>query len=210
MGELKTLFMFALLVIYIILAVFFSSLVLPVIVMIAIPFAWVGIIFALWTHGEPMSFPTTLGFFSLAGVIVSNTLVLVQFINYQREDGHKLKEALVEAGVIRLRPVLLTTGTTVLALFPTIYGLGGMDYFVAPLALAFGYGLIFATFITMVLVPCFYHIAEDLKTTASELLSLVGIKMGTQVYSGGTAIEDDVEVDLTNNKILKTIIRKKK
>ncbi len=182
MGELGVLFIFALFIIYIIIAVFFQSLVIPVVVMVAIPFALVGIILALFTHGQPMSFMSTLGFFSLAGVIVSNTLVLVQFINNQRDTGIPLRDSLVSAGVMRFRPVLLTTGTTVLALVPTIYGLGGTDYFVSPLALSFGYGLIFATIITLILVPCCYHIAEDIKTGAAGILSNAGISMNRSIY----------------------------
>lgn len=182
MSDLANLFLLALLVIYIILAVYFNSLMLPVVVMCAIPFSLVGVIVALWAHGEPMSFMSTLGLFSLAGVIVSNTLVLVEFINNLRDKKLPLKEALLEGGVIRLRPVLLTSGTTVLGLFPTIYGMGGKDYFVAPLSLAFGYGLIFATIITLLLIPCFYHIAEDIKGATAKLLSLFGIKMSSQIY----------------------------
>jgi multidrug efflux pump subunit AcrB len=183
MGEMGILFIFALMIIYVILAVFFNSLILPGVVMSAIPFALVGVVIALFAHGQPLSFMSMLGVFSLAGVIVSNTLVLVQFINYQREKGLPLKEALLNAGIMRLRPVILTTGTTVLALFPTIYGLGGKDYFVAPLALSFGYGLIFATFITLVLIPTFYHIAEDYKGFASRILLRLGIKMGGELHS---------------------------
>ncbi|HON80225.1 MAG TPA: efflux RND transporter permease subunit [Spirochaetota bacterium] len=193
MGELGVLFIFALLVIFTILAVFFNSLMIPLVVMIAIPFALVGMILALWAHGQPLSFMSALGFFSLAGVIVSNTLVLVQFINNMRDDGLPLKEALLEAGVIRIRPILLTTGTTVLGLFPSIYGIGGKDYMVAPLALAFGYGLIFATIITLILVPSFYYIAEDIKGVTAKLLGLFGIKMKKTIYTPReTAAEADI------------------
>ncbi len=215
MGELGVLFIFALLVIYIILAVFFSSLITPVVVMSAIPFSLVGVITALWVHGQPMSFMSTLGVFSLAGVIVSNTLVLVQFINNQRDDGLGLKDALIEGGVIRLRPVLLTSGTTVLALFPTIYGIGGIDHFVAPLALSFGYGLIFATFITLILIPCFYHIAEDLKGLMSRFLGMFGITMGTTIFqaagSGEVTFERVAEQENSRiNEVLKPVTRKEK
>jgi multidrug efflux pump subunit AcrB len=182
MKDLASLFMLALFIIYTILAVYFNSLMLPLVVMCAIPFSLVGVILAFWAHGQPMSFMSTLGIFSLAGVIVSNTLVLVQFINNLRDKKLPLKEALLEGGVIRLRPVLLTSGTTVLGLFPTIYGLGGKDYFVAPLSLAFGYGLIFATIITLLLIPCFYHIAEDIKSATSKLFAKLGIKMSNQIY----------------------------
>lgn len=184
MKELGTYFAFALAFIFIVLAVFMNSLILPLVVMIAIPFSMVGVVLALFVHGEPMSFMSTLGIFSLAGVIVSNTLVLVQFINNQRDLRHPLKESLLRAGVMRLRPVLLTTGTTVLALFPTIYGFGGKDYMVGPLALSFGYGLIFATFITLVLIPTFYYIAEDVKGAVARILAPLGIKMNPAIYEG--------------------------
>lgn len=182
-ANLGVLFIFALFLIYIILATFFQSLIIPGVVMSAIPFGLVGVILALLAHFEPLSFMSLLGVVSLAGVIVSNTLVLVQFINNLRKDGLPLKEALVEAGAIRLRPVILTTGTTVLGLFPTIYGLGGEDKFVAPLALAFGYGLIFATFITLVLIPIFYHISEDYKKFLSRMLAKVGISMSDTILN---------------------------
>lgn len=163
MAQLGILFLIALFVIYMILTVFFNSLSIPIVIMSAIPFSLVGVIFALYAHGQPLSFMSVLGVFSLAGVIVSNTLVLVEFIMARVSKGRVIREALVEGGVIRLRPVLLTTGTTVLGLFPTIYGLGDKNYFVAPLALAFGYGLIFATFITMVLIPVMMHILVDIQ-----------------------------------------------
>ena len=181
-GELGKFFMIALLVILFILILYYNSFMISLIVMIAIPFALVGVIFALYTHGQPLSFMSMLGMFSLAGVIVSNTLVLVSFINEFREEGKDLMESLVEGGVVRLRPILLTAGTTILSLLPSIYGLGGKDYLVAPLALAFAYGLLFATFITLILIPCFYHVAEDIKGFTSRLLAKVGIKMHPEIH----------------------------
>jgi multidrug efflux pump subunit AcrB len=177
MGQLGTFFSLALFVIYMILAVFLDSLILPIVVMIGIPFSLVGVALALLFHGEPLSFMSVLGIFSLAGVIVSNTLVLVEFINNKRNEGSSLKEALLQGGVLRLKPVILTTGTTVLALLPTIYGVGDKNYFVAPLALSFGYGLIFASVITLFLVPCFYNIAEDYKKGLAKLFGFFGLQL---------------------------------
>ncbi|MCB1157501.1 MAG: efflux RND transporter permease subunit, partial [Leptospiraceae bacterium] len=183
MSELGILFIYALIIIFIILAVFFDSLILPLVVMGAIPFSLVGVIFALYTHSQPLSFMSVLGLFSLAGVIVSNTLVLVQFINNIREETPDLRRALIRGGVIRLKPVFLTTGTTVLGLIPTIYAIGGnKNYFVAPLALAFGYGLIFASFITLILIPCLYYMAEDMKFLSSRVLEKIGIRMDPRIY----------------------------
>lgn len=182
MGELGGLFIAALIFIFVVLTVYTRSMILPLVIMIAIPFALVGVIFALFTHGQPLSFMSTLGLFSLAGIIVSNTLVLVQFINKFRDEGLSIKDALVEGGVVRLRPIILTAGSMVLELLPVMYGFGGKDYLVSPLALAFGYGLIFATFITLVLIPCFYYIAEDAKGFFSDVLSKFGIKMSGTIY----------------------------
>ena len=185
MGELGTLFIMALLVIYVVLAVFMHSLVIPFVVMIAIPFALIGVVFALFTHGLPLSFMSVLGLLSLAGIIVSNTLVLVQFIGKFRDEGLSLKDAIVEGGVVRLRPIILTAGAMVLELIPVIYGFGGKDYLVTPLALAFGYGLLFATFITLVLVPCFYHIVEDTQGVIRSMLSRFGITGVQPALPGG-------------------------
>jgi multidrug efflux pump subunit AcrB len=185
MSELGNLFIGALIVIFLILTVFFRSFLMPLIVMIAIPFALVGVVFAQFTHHVPLSFMSMLGLFSLAGIIVSNTLVLVQFINKFRVEGLGIKEAIAEGGVVRLRPIILTAGAMILELLPVIYGVGGKDYLVAPLALAFGYGLIFATFITLIIVPCFYHIADDFKRFASLLLSRVNIRMSPSLCENG-------------------------
>lgn len=187
MGELAGLFIAALIFIFVVLTVFTRSLIMPVVIMIAIPFALVGVIFALFTHGQPLSFMSTLGLFSLAGIIVSNTLVLVQFINNFRDEGMSLKDALAEGGVVRLRPIILTAGSMILELLPVMYGFGGKDYLVSPLALAFGYGLIFATFITLILIPCFYYIAEDIKGVAAKFVSNFGINMSGTIYQARVA-----------------------
>jgi multidrug efflux pump subunit AcrB len=183
MGELGNYFLAALLIIFVILTVSMRSLILPLVVMIAIPFALVGVIFALFIHHQPLSFMSVLGLFSLAGIIVSNTLVLVQFINKFRDEGLDIKDAIAEGGVVRLRPIILTAGSMILELMPVVYGVGGKDYLVAPLALAFGYGLIFATIITLIIIPCFYHIAEDAKTLTARILGLVGVKMDGSIYN---------------------------
>lgn len=161
-------FVVALVIIYFVLVVFFRSLVVPIVVMSAVPFGIVGVNLALIVHRAPLTLMGLLGVFSVAGIVISNTLVLVQFITYLREQGKPLQEALIEGGTVRIRPILLTSGVTALGLLPAIYGLGGKDAFVDPLAMAFGYGLIFATGITLVLVPCFYAIAEDITTSVSK------------------------------------------
>ncbi len=164
MKNLGVLFLIAIFAIFLIIATFFNSFTLPIVVMGAIPFSLVGIFLALFAHGNlPLTFMGVLGFFSLASIIVSNTLVLVQFINNARAQGMSVTDAVVEGSAVRLRPIFLTSGVVVLGLIPTIYGIGGKDEFVVPLAMAFGYGLLFATILTLVIVPCFYHIIIDIK-----------------------------------------------
>ena len=180
--EMGQYFLVALFIIFMILTAYFKSIYIPLVVMIAIPYSLIGVILAVFIHGEMFHFMSYMGFFSLAGVIVSNTLVLVEFINNLRSTGLPLKEALSYGGVIRLRPILLTTGTTVLGLIPSIYGFGGKDHMVAPLALTFGYGLIFATVITLILIPSFYHIAEDIKCLFARILAWFGIEMEGSLF----------------------------
>ncbi|HEY1407207.1 MAG TPA: efflux RND transporter permease subunit, partial [Spirochaetota bacterium] len=182
MGELGVYFLATIAIIFVVITIFFRSFLLPIVVMSAIPFSLVGVVFALFTHGQPLSFMSTLGLFSLAGIIVSNTLVLVQFINKFRDEGMSLMDAISEAGVVRLRPIILTAGSMVLELLPVIYGVGGKDYLVSPLALAFGYGLIFATFITLIIVPCFYHIGDDMKGILSRFAARFGITISPVLY----------------------------
>ncbi len=159
---LKTLII-AILGVYFILVVLFNSFTQPLLVMVAIPFALVGVIVAFTLHREPMSFMGMLGVIGLAGVVVNDSLVLVSHLNDIKRTGqHKSFGQMVGEGTAdRLRPIILTTLTTVAGLLPLAYGWGGTDVFIAPMALALGYGLVFATPLTLILVPCLYTIQND-------------------------------------------------
>ncbi|TGN18439.1 efflux RND transporter permease subunit [Leptospira idonii] len=158
MTSLIVAFGFGILIIFMILASLFRSLVQPLIVMSAIIFTVPGVIFTFLLHNEPFSFLSILGIIGLAGVVVNDSIVLVDCANQLRAENPHLNnyDLLIETGSIRLRAVILTTITTVLGLLPTAYGIGGRDPFLVPMALAFGWGLTFATFITLVMVPVFY------------------------------------------------------
>ncbi|TGK04202.1 efflux RND transporter permease subunit [Leptospira langatensis] len=148
----------AFIIIYIILASLFGSLLQPVVVVSAIPFSFIGVILAFVSHGEYFGFLAFLGIVGLAGVVVNDSIVLVDFANtLRRENPNKdILDVLLETGNLRLRAVILTTVTTVLGLLPTAYGIGGFDPFLVPMALAFGWGLAFASLITLIMVPVFY------------------------------------------------------
>jgi multidrug efflux pump subunit AcrB len=158
-------FVIAVVAIYFLLVLLFNSFAQPFPVLVAIPFGIVGIIIAFVIHGEPMSFMGMLGAIGLAGVVVNDSLVLVNHINESRKEHPdvSLKSLVAEGTANRLRPVLLTTMTTVVGLIPLAYGFGGTDPFMAPTALALGYGLLFATPLTLVLLPCLYLIQSDVK-----------------------------------------------
>ena len=134
--------------------------------MLAIPFGVVGVIISFAIHQESLSFMAMLGAIGLAGVVVNDSLVLVNHLNetIKKATNPEEKDTLmVEAISHRLRPILITTLTTVAGLLPLAYGIGGSDPFMMPMALSLGYGLIVATPLTIFLVPCFYNIGEDLK-----------------------------------------------
>lgn len=175
MQNLMKTFIIAAIAIYFSLVILFNSFTQPFLVMFAIPFGIVGVVIAFALHGEPMSFVGMLGVIGLAGVVVNDSLVLVSHVNtLRRENPDKsLVEVVSQGTANRLRAVILTTLTTVGGLIPLAYGLGGTDPFMAPAALALGYGLVFATPLTLVLVPCLYVIRNDIGTSGRRMRSFM-------------------------------------
>jgi len=104
-----------------------------------------------------------MGMVGLAGVVVNDAIVLVSFINSRRGKGASVFDATLEAGCVRLRPIFLTSVTTVAGLMPVIFGIGGYEPFIVPAAITLAYGLICATVLTLVVVPCLYLILEDIR-----------------------------------------------
>lgn len=140
----------------------FGSFIQPILVLAAIPLGFIGTIWALILHGKPLSFMSMLGLIALAGVIVNNAIVYIDFFN-SLKSKMPLKQALVEAASTRLRPIILTSVTTVLGLFPTAYGIGGSDGFVMTLALALGWGLAIGSLLTVLFFPAMLGTVETLR-----------------------------------------------
>ena len=155
-------FFYAFLIIYLILSSAFKSIIQPLIIMLAIPFGLIGVVFAFLTHGMSLSFMAILGIVGLNGIVVNDSIVLVDFINKLRREGISRPESIIKAGQMRLRPVILTTITTAGGLSTVAYGIGGKDPFLVPMALSICWGLIFATALTLVVIPCIYSIVDDL------------------------------------------------
>ncbi len=152
----------ALLLIYFILGSLFKSFVQPFIVIAAIPFAVDGVIIGHLIMGDPLSFLSMMGLIALAGIVVNDSLILVDFINRARKEGVPRDEAILVSGVARLRPVLLTTITTVGGLIPLAFFATGQAKFLSPMAVAVVWGLSFATILTLILIPCLYAMLDDL------------------------------------------------
>jgi multidrug efflux pump subunit AcrB len=156
---------------YFVLVLLFNSLTQPLLVLAAIPFGLIGVIGAFALHGEPLGFLAMMGVIGLMGVVVNDSLILVNYINYHREEQPEKKylRIVAEGTADRLRPILLTSFTTVAGVLPLAYGAGGVDPFVAPMAMALGYGILFATPLTLLLLPCLYLVRHDFGKIASRI-----------------------------------------
>jgi len=153
----------ALLVIYAMLAVPFNSFTQPLIVMCAIPFGIVGAVIGHLIMGYSLSVMSMFGVVALSGVVINDSLVMVDFANRNRRKGAGWHDAILKAGIHRFRPILLTTLTTYGGLAPMIFETSRQARFLIPMALSLGYGILFATGITLLLVPCLYGINEDIR-----------------------------------------------
>ncbi len=155
--------MISLAIIFFILATLFRSLLDPIIVMAAIPFGIIGVIIGHILVGEHLQFLSALGFLALSGIVVNDSLILIDFIKRLRAEGVDRIEAVVEAGRVRLRPILLTSITTFLGISPLIFFSTGQAAFLSPMAVSLGFGLLFATVLILITLPCFYLIGDDIR-----------------------------------------------
>lgn len=152
----------AMFVIYALLAIPFKSYFQPAIIMLSIPFGIVGAVIGHLLMGYSLSIISMFGIVALSGVVVNDSLVLIDLTNRKRLEGVGAVKAVVDAAVERFRPILLTTLTTFFGLMPMIFETSRQAKFLIPMAISLGYGILFATGITLVLVPCLYIIFEDL------------------------------------------------
>lgn len=148
---------------YALLAVLFSSYIQPLMVLIAIPFSAIGAILGHHIMGYSLSVISMFGMLALAGVVVNGSLVLIDFANRRKANGMPIKEAIIDAGIQRFRPVVLTTLTTFVGLAPMIFETSRQARFLVPMAISLGFGIIFATLLTLILLPALFIIVEDIK-----------------------------------------------
>ncbi len=159
MGDFAKAFAMAVVGIFLLLVILFNSYTQPLLILSAIPFSVIGVIWAFFFHGETLSFFAVLGTLALVGVIVNDSLVLVSHLNYLKDKALEkltVHQWIVQGAKDRLRAVVLTSLTTLAGIIPLAYGIGGTDHFLQPMALSLGYGLLFGTLMTLVLLPCMY------------------------------------------------------
>ena len=167
MNELLSTMFIAIAGIFMLLIFLFQSVSQPFIVMAVIPFGFFGVVFAFFFHGMQLSYMCFMGLIGLSGVVINDSLIMVEYINQLRDKDKNKDKNLIhivkEGALTRLRPVILTTVTTFVGLLPTAYGIGGKDSMVLPTAMALSWGIVFGTFITLLIVPIFYLIERDIR-----------------------------------------------
>jgi multidrug efflux pump subunit AcrB len=159
-------FVLALVGVYFLLAVPFRSYTQPLIIMVSIPFGIIGAVLGHVLMGYDLSVMSMMGIVALAGVVVNTSILMIDYANNRRALGEDGWTAIRDAGVRRFRPIMLTTLTTFGGLAPMIFETSRQARFMIPMAISLGYGILFATFISLLLVPCLYIILEDVKSLA--------------------------------------------
>jgi multidrug efflux pump subunit AcrB len=157
----------AIVLIYVILAIPFKSYSQPLIIMVSIPFGIVGAVIGHMLMGYSLSVISIFGIVALSGVVVNDSLVLIDFFNQKRREGMGVHDAIMTAGIQRFRPIVLTTLTTFGGLLPMIFETSRQARFLIPMAISLGFGILFATGITLLLIPSLLLILEGIKEKVS-------------------------------------------
>ncbi|MGI6558772.1 MAG: efflux RND transporter permease subunit [Limnochordia bacterium] len=204
--EMLTVLCLAVSLVYIVMACQFESLLDPLIIMFSVPFALVGVVITLLITGTPLTTQALMGLIMLGGIVVNNAIVLVDYINLLRSRGASLDEAVVAGAKTRLRPILMTTGTTCLALVPLALELGEGAEIQAPLARTVIGGLLAATLVTLVLIPTIYRAVHrrGVHRAASAMLVLILLlaSPGALAHGAITLEEAFAQALETNHRLL--------
>ena len=163
----------ALFLIYGLLAVPLRSYVQPLVIMSVIPFGFIGAVVGHILFDISLNMLSILGLVALAGVVVNDSLILVEFANRRRSDGMSIDDSLMSAGQQRFRAIVLTTLTTFVGLLPMLFETSMQAQFVIPMAISLSFGIVFATTMTLILVPCCYRIVNDIKDSLAARMTLV-------------------------------------
>ena len=170
MKQMVLMLLLAVIFIYLIMVAQFQSLLSPFIIMFSIPLAFTGGFIALFLTKQEVSIIAMLGFIMLAGLIVNNGIVLIDYINQARRAGSSKHDAIIEAGKIRMRPILMTALTTILAMSTSAAGIGEGSEMMIPMATTIIGGLVYGTILTLIVIPCIYDAFHREKNMVEEEL----------------------------------------
>jgi HAE1 family hydrophobic/amphiphilic exporter-1 len=151
----------ALMLMYLILVVQFGSFLDPLAIMLSLPLSLIGVVLGLWVTGNTLNIMSMIGVILLAGIVAKNAILLIDFAKWAHERGTPLRESLIEAGAIRLRPILMTTFALIAGMIPVALGRGEGSQFRAPMGVAVMGGVITSTFLTLLVIPTVYEVLDD-------------------------------------------------
>lgn len=166
--DISKLFAVGIILIYLILGTQFRSYIQPLIILATVPFGFIGAMVGLIVAGDKFSMLTLFGVVALAGIVVNDSIVLIAFMNNARRSGVDRWKSVIEAGATRLRPIILTSVTTIGGLLPTVLGLGGSSAVWRPLANTIAWGLLFSTILTLLVIPCILSVVDDVRIKAGK------------------------------------------
>ncbi|MFC2152745.1 efflux RND transporter permease subunit [Bacteroidota bacterium] len=163
MSSLGFALLLSIILVYMVMASQFESIIHPFTILLTIPLAGVGAVWAFFLLGKPLSIMAYIGIIMLAGIAVNDSIILVDAINQFKAQGKSLKESIIGAGENRIRPIIMTSLTTILALLPLTFGIGESANLRSPMAIAVIAGLITSTLLTLVVIPCVYYVFENIR-----------------------------------------------
>ncbi len=196
LNALKIWYPMALLGIYTILAALFRSYTQPVIIMVAIPFGLVGAIVGHWIVGFEITLLSLFGIVALAGIVVNDSLVLIDLVNRRVRAGGGVYQSVKEGAKIRFRPIILTTLTTVAGIMPLLFERSFQAQFLKPMAVSIVFGLMFATMLTLLVVPSLYLVGNDIRR------ALGWLRTGQWVAPEGVIKRDEAAVNTDNTNAI--------
>jgi len=160
--ELGKAFIVAIILIYMVMAAQFESLSQPFIVMFTLPLAYIGVVFGLMATGKTLSVPAFMGLIILMGIVVNNGIVMIDYINRLRKAGMERSQAVIQGATVRLRPILITSITTIVGMLPMALSTSEGAEMRSPMAVAVAFGLLFAMALTLLVIPCVYSLVDSL------------------------------------------------
>lgn len=184
-------YLLALIAMYLVMAILFSSYTQPLLVMFAIPFGLVGSLLGHLLLGVDVTLWSFIGMVAVSGIVVNDNLVLIDYINEKCSQGESLETAITSAGVRRFRPIILTSLTTFIGLVPIMSETSLQAQFLIPMAISLAFGVLFATLVSLLLVPAVYLLIQDMTIALSALLSTKSI-VNTQVFDEGSNRNSDI------------------